>query len=292
MKFKDALRAKDFVVTGHLNLAQVIDAESLLRQGEVLRPAVDAVQLVDNASMKPQLSSVSAAALLIAENIDSIAHFTCRDRNRIALQKDFFGAAALGVTSMLVMRGKKVPNAKSRAVRNVFDTAPNELLTFISDLKGYETPLIAPDFVAGTNAVIFEPDDSWSPDSLKRKTDAGANIIQLQLCFDMDVLRNYMAHIVASKLTHRTDFLVALSPIPSANAARLMRDSIQGAMVPDTIIERLENASDPEQEGIDICAELLQEVTEIPGVSGASLITLGQLETIRAAIEASGVRNS
>lgn len=292
MKFKDALRTKDFVLTGHLNLAQVTDADSLIKQGEILRSSVDAVQLADNASMKPQLSSISAAALLIPQSIDPIVHFTCRDRNRIALQKDFFGAAALGVTSVMVMRGKKVPKAKAHAVRNVFDTPANELLAFINGLKNDETPLITPDFLVGTNAVIFEPDDDWSPDSLTQKCDAGANFVQLQLCFDMDVLRNYMARIVAAKLTHRVCFLTALSPIPSAEAARSMRDNIKGALMPDTIIARLENASDPESEGIDICAELLQEVAKIPGVSGASLITLGRLETITAAIEKSGVRKS
>jgi methylenetetrahydrofolate reductase (NADPH) len=292
MKFKDALRTKDFVLTGHLNLAQVTDAESLIKQGEILRSSVDAVQLADNASMKPQLSSISAAALLIPQSIDPIVHFTCRDRNRIALQKDFFGAAALGVTSVMVMRGKKVPKAKAHAVRNVFDTPANELLAFINGLKDDEAPLIAPDFLVGTNAVIFEPDDDWSPDSLTQKCDAGANFVQLQLCFDMDVLRNYMARIVASKLTHRACFLTALSPIPSAQAARSMRNNIKGALIPDAIIGRLENASDPECEGIDICAELLQEVAKIPGVSGASLITLGGLETITAAIETSGVRKS
>ncbi|MCP4936521.1 MAG: hypothetical protein GY927_20535, partial [bacterium] len=150
MKFKDALRTKDFVLTGHLNLAPVTDAESLIDQGEILRSSVDAVQLADNASMKPQLSNISAAALLIPQSIDPIVHFTCRDRNRIALQKDFFGAAALGVTSAMVMRGKKVPKAKARAVRNVFDTPANELLAFIDGLKNDEVPLIAPDFLVGT----------------------------------------------------------------------------------------------------------------------------------------------
>lgn len=292
MTFKDALRTKDFVLTGHLNLAEVTDAESLIRQARILQPSVDAVHIADNASMKPQLSGISAAALLLPQGIDPIVHFTSRDRNRIALQKDIFGAAALGVTSVMVMRGKKVPKARKRAVRNVFDTPANELLAFINGLKNEEPPLIAPDFLVGTNAVIFEPEDNWTPDSLTQKCDLGANFVQLQLCFDMEALRNYMARLVASKLPHRARFFAALSPLPSAEAARSMRSNIKGALLPDAIIERLENASDPESEGIDICAELLQEVAKIPGVSGASLITLGGPETITAAIEKSGLRDS
>jgi methylenetetrahydrofolate reductase (NADPH) len=62
--------------------------------------------------------------------------------------------------------------------------------------------------------------------------------------------------------------------------------------VPEPVIERLERASDPKSEGIEICAELLRELATIPGVSGANLLTMGELETIPAAISASGVRGS
>jgi methylenetetrahydrofolate reductase (NADPH) len=106
----------------------------------------------------------------------------------------------------------------------------------------------------------------------------------------MDVLRNYMSHIVASKLTHRANFITALSPLPSADVARWMRDNVKGALVPDSIIDRLEQASDPQSEGIEICAELLREAVTIPGVRGVNLLTMGEIETIPAAISASGVR--
>jgi methylenetetrahydrofolate reductase (NADPH) len=108
----------------------------------------------------------------------------------------------------------------------------------------------------------------------------------------MDVLRNYMARIVASKLTHRLNFVIALSPLPSVEIARWLRNNVTGALVPEPVIDRMTQASDPEREGIEICAELLDELATIPGVSGANLLTLGNLETIPAAIEASGVRSS
>ncbi len=292
MTLKDSLRTKDFVLTGHLNLALVTDAAVLIRQGETLMPAVDAVHLADNASMKPQMSGLAAAALLLPQGIDPIVHVSCRDRNRIALQKEVFGAAAIGVTSVVVMRGKKVPKDKAAKVRNVFDTPAKELMAFITGLKTADPPLITPDFLVGANAVAFDPNDAWNPENLTQKCDAGANFVQLQLCFDMELIRRYMARIVAKKLTHRTAFFVALSPLPSADAARYVREHVKNALVPDSIIERLESAPDPEQEGVDICAELLQEAAAIPGVSGASLMSLGELESITAAIEASGLSTS
>ena len=292
MTFKDSLKTKEFVLTAHVSLPQAPDAESLIRQGEILRSAVDAVQLTDNPLAQVHMSGIAAAALLLQQGIDPIVHMTCRDRNRIALQSDFIGAAALGVTSVLVMRGKKIPDTLKPRVRNVFDTPAKELMAFIQNLKDAETVSLVSDFLVGATAEIFDPDADWTPDNLIGKCDAGANFVQMQLCFDMGVLRNYMARIVASKLTHRLHFITALSPLPSADVAHWMRDNVKGALVPESIIERMEQASDPECEGIEICAELLRELATIPGVSGANLLTLGNLETIPAAIDASGVRPS
>jgi len=292
MTFKDALRTKEFVVTAHVNLPRGPDADSLIRQGEILRPAVDAVQLTDNPRAQVHMSGIAAAALLLQQGIDPIIHMTCRDRNRIALQSDLIGAAALGVTSVLLMRGKEIPDGKMLRVQNVFDTPAREIMAFIQNVKNAENDSLVSDFLVGATAIIFDPDADWTPDILSVKCDAGANFVQLQLCFDMDVARNYMARMVASKLTHRLYFIMALSPLPSADIARWMRDNVVGSLVPESIIERMEQASDPEREGIEICAELLQELTTIPGVSGANLLTLGELETIPAAIDASGVRLS
>ncbi len=288
MTFKDALKSGDFTVTAQVNLAEAQDADALLRQGELLRPIVDAVQLTDG--KKIQMSGIAAAALLIQHEIDPIVHMNCRDRNRIALQKDLFGAAGLGVTSVLITRGREVAESGNLGARNVFDVRALDFMAYIHKLKQSEDDSRFYGFVVGANAKIFTPKPDWTPKNLVRKCDAGANFIQLQMCFDMGAIRSYMTRIVASKLTHRASFIAVLSPFPSADAARWVRDNVEGALVPESIIERMELASDPEREGIEICAELLQELTTIPGISGANLLTMGRLETIPAAIETSGVR--
>jgi methylenetetrahydrofolate reductase (NADPH) len=139
---------------------------------------------------------------------------------------------------------------------------------------------------------VIDPASDWVPQKLNRKHDAGTNFVQGQICFNMDIVRNYMAHMVASKLTHKIRFIMTLSPLQSAENARWIRENIDSAIIPKPIVKRLQQASDPEHEGVRICAELLQELASIPGVSGANLLTMGKLETIPAAIEASGVRSS
>ena len=165
-------------------------------------------------------------------------------------------------------------------------------MAYINSLKEDTNASVAPDFHIGANAEIFEPDLNWVPKNLIRKCEAGSNFIQLQICFDMEVLRKYMSQIVASKLTHSVNFIVSLSPLPSADVARWMRDNVKGALVPDSVIERMDQASNPESEGVKICAEMLRESRTIPGISGANLLTMGKLEDIPTAIDASGVRTN
>jgi methylenetetrahydrofolate reductase (NADPH) len=98
-----------------------------------------------------------------------------------------------------------------------------------------------------------------------------------------------MASMIELKLTHRVKFMMALSTLPSASEACRLRDSGNGVPIPESIIARMEQASDPEGEGIEICAELLRELASIPGVSGVNLMTTGRLASIPAAIEASGL---
>jgi len=286
--FQTALKTRDFAVTAQINLEDAPNVETLLKTGETLRPAVDAVQLYDSTRM--HMSGIAAAALLIQQEIDPIVHMNCRDRNRIALLKDMIGAAALGVDNVLLMRGKKVPDVEKLGVRSVFDVPALELMAYVQSMKETDSEPELADLQIGANAEMFDPKANWAPKNLLKKCDAGASFIQLQPCFDLQVTRNYMSHIVASKLTHRASFLMALAPLPSADAARWVRDNVKGALVPEAIIERLEQASDSEQEGVDICAEQMQELATIPGVAGANLLTLGQLEMIPAAVEASGVR--
>ena len=291
MSFVEALNSKDFVVTAHMNLAEVPDKASLIRSAEILESSVDAVHLPDSTQM--HISGIAAAAILQQQGIDPIVHLNCRDRNRIALHKDVTGIAALGLTSVLIMRGKKLLDGKNQGVRAVFDIPALDFMTYVQELKNDdESALLDNNFFLGALAELFDPDPEWIPKNLIRKCEAGVNFVQTQVCFDMDIARNYMSRIVASKLTYKTRFMLALAPLPSANVARWVQDNVKGAIVPNTIVDRLAQAADPEREGIEICAELMREMAAIPGVSGVNLHKFGALDAIPAAISASGVRGN
>ena len=284
MSFTSALNSKDFVVTAQLSLADLSDKASLVRGAEVLASAVDAVQLPD--STEVHTSGIAAAAILLQHGVDPVVHLNCRDRNRIALHKDVLGAVALGVTSMLIMRGKAIPDSKKQGVRAVYDIPALDFMAQLQELKQNDDAPLNSDFFIGAAAEIFDPDPDWTPRNLIKKCDAGANFVQTQVCFDLQTARNYMQKMVAAWLTHQVRFMLALSPLPSAAVARWVQGNIDGAILPDDIVKRLEQSKQPAQEGIEICAELIRSMAKIPGVAGVNLLNFGELDAIAATVAA------
>ena len=244
---------------------------------------VDGIQVTDNPYAWVQMSALSAAGILIDHGVDAVPIMTCRDRNRIALQSDLLGLQALGVTSLMLMRGPRVPKNHSVPASTVFDLSGRELIVLASSLDDI--------FFIGTTARAFRPKRGWRAETLAAKAAAGARFVQTQLCFNMDILRHYMECFVEAKLTRSYSVIVTLSPLPSATTARWVKENMSDSRIPDALIQRLEDAKNPEQEGIAICAELMQEISGIPGVSGVNMMTTGDPEAIPAAIQASGLRS-
>jgi methylenetetrahydrofolate reductase (NADPH) len=210
-------------------------------------------------------------------------HMNCRDRNRVALIADLLGAKALGVSSLLVMRGKQVQAGVE--VKQVYDWGAKKLIAAANSMEDA-------DFLIGSIATVFKPDRDWKPEQLPTKADAGVRFVQTQICFNIDLLRHYMARLVAERITQRVNVIVGLAPLPSADIAQSLGKNLRGAVVPAKVVKRLRQAPDPEREGIELCAELLNEMADIPGVSGANLMCFGDTAAVADAIRLSGVRSA
>ena len=284
--FQEALNKQDFTLTAQLQLTPDTDRESALRQANELGPVVDAIQVSSNPGGSVHISTLAACALLRQAGIDPIAQMNCRDRNRIALQSDLLGARALGVTSLLIQRGDPLDDDYRPSTQQVYDIGSKALIRAALKLNQEHA---SGNFFVGSIITVFNPRSKWQAKSLFAKTDAGARFLQTQMCFDIDVLRRYMARLVALRLTHRAHVLVSLATLPSADTALWVRDHVRGSVMPDAFVRRLSEARNPEQEGIRLCAELLQQIREIPGVSGVNLLTPGRTATTPAAIRAAGL---
>jgi methylenetetrahydrofolate reductase (NADH) len=283
----------DFALTAEVAPPLAASAESLLKRARPVAGAVDAVNVTDGASARVAMSSLAASALLVREGIEPVLQCTCRDRNRIALQSDLVGAAALGVHNVLMLTGDDPKAGDQPDAKPVFDLSSSDLIRIAADMR--DKGIVAsgreidspPRLFIGCADVPTDPKPDWKPAALAAKADIGAQFVQTQLCFDIGLVRRYVARLSEEGLTDRLFILIGIGPLASARSARWMRDHLFGVVVPDAIIARLEGASDARREGVRICAELLQELVEIPGVAGAHLMAPVNPSDIPAAVEES-----
>jgi methylenetetrahydrofolate reductase (NADPH) len=291
--FRRSLESGHFAVTAELAPPRGIDLEPLTRSINDLRPVVSAINLTDGAGARVRMSSLAAAIHARNLGAEPILQMTCRDRNRIALQSDLLGAAAFGVENVLVLSGDGVEAGDDAAARPVFDLDARSLLAALRTMSTDGVTLSGnelngkPDFFAGAADVPVDPGADWVPTALQSKEAAGARFVQMQYCFDIDLLDRYFARLRDHGLTDNLYFLAGLGPLRTADAARWMRDNLWGTAMPDGVIRRMEAARDPRQEGIAICAELIEQVRDIDGISGVHLMAPGQhqaiVETVRLA---------
>jgi methylenetetrahydrofolate reductase (NADPH) len=292
---QERLKRGEFVVTAEITPPVSTEPEEVIRRALPLKGLVAAVNVTDGAGAKPHLSSLVAAHLLLKSGIEPVFQMTCRDRNRIALQGDLLGAAALGVENVLILGGDDPRAGDQPETKPVFDLDSRGLLAMADRMRREGrlpsgTPINGGlRLVLGAADIPVDPPPDWQPGALLAKADAGAEFVQTQFCMDIDVVRRYAARLAEAGLARRLPILVGVAPIPSARSARWMRAKLFGTRIPDSLIERLERAADPRREGRRICVELLQLLAETPGVAGAHVMAPQNFAEIPLAIAESGV---
>ena len=293
--FARTLLNGEFAITAELVPPASGAPDELLESAEPFRGMVDALNVTDGPRAMVHMSALAGAAILDRAGIEPILQFTCRDRNRIALQADLLGASAVGVRNVLILRGDEPDPAEIPPPKPVFDVDSRDLIQLAARMRAGEafasgreiaTP---PRLFIGAADTPVDPEPGWRPTGLARKIEAGAGFVQTQLCWDIDVVRRYARALEEAGITDRAFLLIGIGPIASARSARWMRDNLWGVQIPDPIIDRLERAADPKAEGIAICAELIRELAGVRGVSGVHLMAPVGLSAIPLAIRESGV---
>lgn len=278
MTFQDKLRAGRFALTAEVTPPVSADAGELLAKALPLKGLADAVNITDGAGARPHLASVVAASLLVQNGIEPILQFTCRDRNRIALQSDLLGAAAAGVRNLLMLRGDDPSAGDQPDAKPVFDLDARQLLETARKLRdtgelpsGRKIGGKADFFLGGADNPI-DPPAGWEPKALRAKLDAGAQFVQTQFCMDAGVVRRYMARLAEQGIADKLYVLIGVVPLHSAKSARWIKEKLFGTVIPDALIERMEGANDPVAEGIRICTETVRELSEVPGIAGVHVM--------------------
>ena len=294
-RLERVLRRGEFAVTTELNPPDSADPEDVYNRAKVFDGWVDAINAVDASGANCHMSSVGICALLTRMGYAPIMQIACRDKNRIAIQGDVLGGAAMGVANMLCLTGDGVQAGDQPGAKPVFDLDSMSLLEtcrimrdngkFLSGRK-LTTP---PQLFLGAAVNPFAPPYDFRPIHLGKKIAAGAQFVQSQYCFDVPMFRTFMQKARDLGHTENVFVLCGVGPLASAKTAKWIRSNVPGIHIPDAIIKRLEGAQDQKAEGKRLCIDIINEVKEIPGVSGIHVMAYRQEEYVAEIVSESGV---
>lgn len=294
-RFERVLRAGGFTVTAELAPPDSADPEEVFRRARVFDGYVDAINATDGSGANCHMSSMSVCALLTRMGYAPVLQISCRDRNRIAIQGDILGAAAMGVCNLLCLTGDGVQAGDHPQARGVFDLDSVSLLEIAKMLRDEHRfqsgrrISFAPRVFLGAAANPFAEPLDWRAPRLAKKIAAGAQFVQSQYCFDVPRLKQFMAQVEALGFLDEAYVLVGVGPLRSAKAAEWMRTHVPGLHIPDAVIQRLAGAQDQAREGRNLCVELIQEIRTIKGVHGVHVMAYRQEESVAEVIERSQV---
>jgi methylenetetrahydrofolate reductase (NADPH) len=289
------LRAGQFAVTSELAPPDSADPQEVYRRARVFDRYVDAINATDGSGANCHMSSLAVCALLTRVGYAPVMQISCRDRNRIAIQGDILGGAAMGVCNLLCLSGDGVQAGDHPQALPVFDLDSVSLLLTARTLRDEHRFLSGRRITSAPRVLLGAAENpcaqplEWRAQRLAKKVRAGAQFIQTQYCYDMQLLRSFMRRIEDLGLIGQVFILVGVGPLRSAKAAEWMRSHVPGLHIPDAIIERMAGAGDAAREGRQLCIELIQEIRTIAGVSGIHLMAYRQEESVAEIIERSGV---
>ena len=300
-------------VTAELGPPMSADGHEVRKKARLLKGFCDAANITDCQTAVVRISSIAAAVIALQEGLEPVMQMTCRDRNRIAMQADLLGGAALGLRNCLCIAGdhqsfsaagrlKGHPGAK-----NVYDVDTCQLVGILKKMRdegkqeGGDPLEVAPKFFIGASWTPMADPVDFRPVNLMKKVNAGADFIQTQGIYDIEGFRSQMEKIRKMGLHERTAILGGIIVPKSAMMLKYMDSSVAGVSVPKSLIDRMNRvkaeAGDDkkkarelqEQEGLRITVELIHQVLETPGVKGVHIQAIEWESAIEGIVKAAGL---
>jgi methylenetetrahydrofolate reductase (NADPH) len=294
-RLERVLRAGGFAITAELEPPDSADPEEVYRRARMFDGWVDAINATDGSGANCHMSSLAVCSLLTRAGYSPVMQISCRDKNRIAIQGDILGGAAMGVCNMLCLTGDGVQAGDHPQAKPVFDLDCVSLLEIVRGMRDEQRfqsgrkLTIAPRVFLGAAANPFSPPLEWRAERLAKKVAAGAQFVQTQYCYDVPRLREFLKRVEDLGLRGKVFVLVGVGPLRSAKSGEWMRTNVPGIHIPDAVLKRVAGAENQAAEGRKVCVDIIQEVHEIQGVSGIHMMAYRQEDAVPEIIERSGV---
>ncbi|AFZ42777.1 methylenetetrahydrofolate reductase [Halothece sp. PCC 7418] len=290
-RFRQAVEANEFLVTAEVTPPKGGNPERMLRVAQALKGRVHAVNITDGSRAVLRMSSLAASVILLKHDIEPVCQVACRDRNLIGIQSDLMGAHALGIRNILALTGDPVKAGDHPKAKAVFNLESVRLLKLINKLNEgtdfNDKPLPDGELELFAGAAVDPQSDSWSglQKRFERKVEAGAEFFQSQMLTDFDRLEKFMNEVASPA---KKPILAGIFLFKSAKNARFIQKYVPGVHVPEEIIQRLDRAQDPLQEGIKIAAEDVQKAREL--CQGVHMMAIKKEEVVPEILDLAGVK--
>ena len=273
-----------FAVTAELPPPRGAALEAFRRTARAVKPWVDALNVTDGQSAHVRVASWAGSLALLQEGVEPVMQLQCRDRNRISLQSDLLSAGAFKVPNVMILGGDPPSAGDDPDAKPVFDLDSVKLMRVAKGMRddgelmsGKSIPT-RPKFLIGAAENPFSSPESNPFDRFTAKVDAGASFVQTQFVFDVPVFAKWLAEVHSRGIGERCAVIAGVGPIRSAGALAMLQ-KLPGTYIPDAVVQRLTSVPEDKfaQEGVNLCAEIVQALREVPGLSGVHLMA-GNLE--------------
>ncbi len=273
------------------------DIEHFRHKASFLKGYGDAVNVTDNQTAVVRFCSMAASKILLEMGMEPVMQMVTRDMNRIALQSNVLGAAALGIKNLLCLTGDHNSFGDHPQSKNVFDLDSTQLLNTVRQMRD-DGKMISGTEVQGKPAMFigaaanpFADPFEFRVIRLAKKINAGAQFIQTQCIYDMERFEKFMQMANDMGLTERCYIMAGITPLKSAGMANYMKKFVPGLLVPDEYIARLKSVPKDKQaaEGIKIAVEQIQQCLEMKGISGIHLMAIEWEERVPEILKAAGL---
>ncbi len=281
-RLEKILEKGEFAVTSECGPPRGADPEVIKKKGELIKEAVDAINVTDNQTSVVRMSSFSSCVLLKQMGINPVLQMVTRDRNRIAIQSDILGAAALGLNNILCLSGDHQKFGDHSTAKNVYDMDSIHLIQTVKQMRdegkflGGDELKGVPRFFIGAAANPFADPFETRVVRLAKKIAAGVQFIQTQCIFNLERFEKWMQQVRDRGLHEKVHILGGVTPMKSVGMANYMRKMVPGMDVPDELIARIKGVDKEKraEEGIKIAIETVQQLKEIEGVHGVHIMAI------------------